>query len=102
MSKLKKHNVFNKVYIIVKQIPLGKVTTYGDIGRRLKISPRTVGWALHANKDKKVPCHRVVNRNGRLADNFAFDGWKEQKRRLEVEGINFIDETHVDLGKHVV
>ncbi len=60
---------------------------------------RQVGWALHQNKSLDVPCHRVVDRNGRLAPNFAFDGWKEQRKRLEQEGVEFVDEMHVDLIK---
>lgn len=98
MEKVK----FNqKVYEIVKKIPKGKVTTYGELARILG-SPRfsrQVGWALHANTSSKVPCHRVVNREGRLAPNFAFDGWKEQKRRLMNEGVKFKDGVHVDLDR---
>lgn len=48
---------------------------------------RRVGHALHANKDKTVPCHRVVSKNGGLAENFGFDGWQEQARRLEEDGV---------------
>ncbi|MDO8551344.1 MAG: MGMT family protein [bacterium] len=89
--------VFQKVYQVVKKIPAGKVMTYGLVANELKIDARIVGWALHANKSNEVPCHRVVDRNGRLAPNFAFDGAKEQKRRLEVEGVVFKDEMYVDL-----
>jgi len=97
---------FKIVYEVVKKIPEGKVATYRQVADlvniqrpRRKISPRLVGWALHANKDEKVPCHRVVNKEGRLAPNFAFNGWKEQKFRLEAEGVKFIDEMYVDLEK---
>lgn len=62
-----------------------------------KITPRIVGFALHANRDPKVPCHRVVNKDGRLAPNFAFDGSKGQRRRLLVENVPFKDENHVGL-----
>src|SRR3990167_5181873 len=107
------------VYQLVKKVPKGKVTTYGEVARMLGKPnwSRQVGWALHQNKhsfssnkqslrssasladlkDDSTPCHRVVDRNGRLAPNFAFDGWREQKRRLEVEGVRFVDEMHVDL-----
>lgn len=96
-------NFNDKVYKIVKQIPEGRVTTYGQIALKLgnpNLS-RQVGWALHANKSANVPCHRVVDRNGRLAPNFAFDGAKEQKKRLELEGVVFTDEMHVDLSKFI-
>lgn len=89
--------IFDKVHTITQSIPKGKVTTYGEIARVLSTNPRTVGWALHANKSAKTPCHRVVNINGRLAPNFAFDGAKEQKRRLQSEGVKFKDDIHVDL-----
>lgn len=81
---------------MVKKVPKGGVTTYGRVAEILQINPRMVGYALHQNKSSKVPCHRVVNREGRLAPNFAFDGPREQHRRLEVEGVKFLDEMHVD------
>lgn len=95
-------NLNTKVYQIVRQIPAGMVATYGQIADILgnpKMS-RQVGWALHANKSPQVPCHRVVNRQGRLAPNFAFDGEAEQRRRLEAEGVTFKGAL-VDLAKHL-
>lgn len=90
---------FAKVYKLVDEIPYGKVTTYGEIAQVLGTrDARKVGWALHANADRDRPCHRVVSKEGRIADNFAFDGWQEQKLRLESEGIEFRDEMHVDLN----
>jgi methylated-DNA-protein-cysteine methyltransferase-like protein len=88
-----------KVYELVSKIPKGKVTTYGAIGKKLHMSPRTVGTALHLNPyEGEVPCHRVVNRDGRIAPGFAFGGIGEQRKRLEREGIVFKDETHIDLS----
>ncbi len=85
-----------KVYGLVKQIPKGKVTTYGAIAKKLSMSPRTVGHALHLNPyEKEVPCHRVVNRDGRVAPSFAFGGSGAQRQLLEDEGVIFRDETHV-------
>ncbi len=93
---------YQQVYRIVKRIPAGRVTTYGEIAKILGTQDsRKVGWALHANRNPEVPCHRVVNKDGRLAPNFAFNGAEEQKRRLEVEGIEFKDEMHVDLKRHL-
>ncbi|OGY21104.1 MAG: hypothetical protein A3A65_03365 [Candidatus Chisholmbacteria bacterium RIFCSPLOWO2_01_FULL_49_14] len=94
---------FEDVYKIVKKIPPGKVTTYGEIARALGTrDARKVGWAMHANRDPGVPCHRVVDRTGRLAPNFAFDGAEEQRRRLAEEGVTFKDEMHVQLLKHML
>ncbi len=89
----------SEVYKLVKTIPKGKVLTYGEVARLLgkPRNARQVGWALHQNRSGNVPCHRVVDRSGRLAPNFAFNGWHEQKRRLLTEGVKFKDEMHVDL-----
>lgn len=93
---------FDEVYEFVREIPEGKVATYGQIAKGIGTKDaRKVGWALHANKDKNTPCHRVVNSKGKLAENFTFEGAKEQKRRLDVEGVTFIDDMHVDLDKHL-
>lgn len=90
-----------KVYGLVRQIPKGNVTTYGAIGKNLNMSPRVVGHALHLNPDSNLtPCHRVVDRTGRIAPGFAFGGIGAQKKLLEKEGVKFRDETHVDLNKH--
>ena len=98
-----------EVYKMVRRVPRGKVTTYGEIARMIHLRgekfshlgggnlPRIVGWMLHQNRDPQVPCHRVVDRNGRLAPNFGFGGAIEQKRRLESENVTFIDDSHVDL-----
>ena len=94
---------FNKVYEVVKQIPKGKVATYGQIAR-LCGNPRMarqVGWALHVNPEPYVtPCHRVVNRNGRLAAAFAFGGENVQRTLLESEGVTFCGD-NVDISKHL-
>lgn len=91
-------NFFEQVYEIVKEIPEGKVMTYGQIARKLGTKDaRRVGHALHANKNHEVSCHRVVNKHGRLAPGYAFGGPGEQKNRLMAEGVKFLDELHVDL-----
>lgn len=96
-------NYREEVYTIVSKIPKGKVTTYGEIGKKLHMSPRTVGTALHLNPyEGEVPCHRVVNREGRIAPGFAFGGIGAQRKLLEREGIIFVDQTHVDMKKHFI
>ena len=99
MDKNFKEQVFEKV----RKIPRGKVSTYGSIAEILgkRRWARQAGWALHQNEDLKTPCHRVVDRNGRLAPNFAFDGAVEQRRRLEAENIKFRDKMHVALSKYL-
>jgi len=88
--------VFQRIYQVVRKIPEGKVMTYGAVAKVVGTTPRVVGFALHANPDQKTPCHRVVDRNGRLAPSFAFGGAREQYLRLKSEGVRFIDEMHVD------
>ena len=81
------------------RIPEGKVATYGQIAC-LSGSPRAariVGGALHRCPNSSIiPCHRVVNRFGGLADLFGFSGREEHKGRLEAEGVEVINYT-VDL-----
>jgi methylated-DNA-protein-cysteine methyltransferase-like protein len=96
---MKKSNFFEQVYEIVKEIPEGMVMTYGDIARALGTKDaRRVGHALHANKNHAVSCHRVVNKDGRLAPGYAFGGPGEQKNKLIAEGVKFLDDLHVDLA----
>ena len=93
---------FNEGYSFLKTIPLGKVTTYGDIAKALgrPRSARIVGYALHVNPDpENIPCYKVVNREGKLAPAFAFGGIEIQKALLESEGIEVINDT-VDLEKY--
>ena len=91
---------FNQVYAIVNQIPMGFVTTYGDIARALGTrDARKVGWALHGNPDPATPCHRVVSKAGALAPSYAFGGANEQKSKLLSEGVTF-DNNIVNLRKH--
>lgn len=93
-------NFFDRIYDVVKKIPKGKVMTYGQvalvIGTR---DARKVGWALHANTDIKIPCHRVVNKDGMLAKTYAFGGEKEQKLKLLSEGVTFLSNGYVDMQK---
>lgn len=99
---MNKGNLFKRIYSLVKKIPTGRVATYGQIAKILEIKDaRKIGWALHANRDPDCPCHRVVNKEGRLAPNFAFDGPKEQRRRLLAEGISFKNQSNVDLSRHL-
>lgn len=101
---MEKCGFFEKVYQIVETIPLGKVATYGQIARLAGNSrmSRQVGWALHANpRPIEVPCHRVVNKEGKLAASFAFGGSFAQRDLLLAEGVTFLDENTVDLSKHL-
>ena len=93
-------NSYVKIYGVVKQIPKGQVATYGQVAALAgnKRWARVVGYALHVNPDPDgIPCYRVVNREGRLSDAFAFGGVNQQKLLLEADGIEVVD-NHVDLS----
>lgn len=95
----KTSSFFDRVYTLVSKIPKGFVTTYGEIAKSLRTrDARRVGHALHANTDPlKIPCHRVVFSDGRLAPSYAFGGPDEQKKRLQLEGVEFTASNKVDL-----
>ncbi|OGS73929.1 MAG: cysteine methyltransferase [Flavobacteria bacterium RIFCSPLOWO2_12_FULL_35_11] len=83
-------NFFEKVYEVAKQIPFGRVTSYGAIAKYLGAakSARMVGWAMNASHNNAdIPAHRVVNRNGLLTGKFHFDGTNLMQQLLENEGI---------------
>ena len=93
---------YDKIYEVVKQIPQGSVATYGQIAALAgnRRWARVVGYALHVNPDPEgIPCYRVVNREGRLSDAFAFGGVNRQQILLEEDGVEVVD-LHVDLEKY--
>ncbi|MBN2681201.1 MAG: MGMT family protein [Bacteroidales bacterium] len=93
-------NFFEKVFEVVRQIPYGRVTSYGAIATYLS-SPgasRMVGWAMNNSHTQKeyVPAHRVVNRNGVLTGKHHFGTHSAMQQLLESEGIKVINDTVVN------
>ena len=89
------------VHEFVKNIPRGKVATYGQIALHLgnRNFARVVGNILHNNPDPEhIPCHRVVNSKGQLSRSYAFGGIEAQRRLLVSEGVVFKNEQVVDLS----
>ena len=87
-------STYERIYDVVKQIPKGKVATYGQVAALAgnKRWSRVVGYALHVNPDPdNIPCYRVVNRLGEVSKAFAFGGENRQIELLENEGVKFID-----------
>ena len=87
------------IYDFIKTIPEGKVATYGQIAMMLDHPrcARMVGHALHtAPPGSEIPCHRVVNRDGRTAIGFTI-----QRELLLQEGVTFLENGCVDLSKHL-
>jgi methylated-DNA-protein-cysteine methyltransferase-like protein len=95
-----KQNLFIKIRSLVAQIPKGKVSTYGNIAKMAGTDDaRKTGWAIYNNQDPKIPCHRVVFKDGSLAEECSLGGWQEQKARLKKDGVIFKEEKNVDMKK---
>ena len=95
---------FEKVYDVVREIPFGRVCSYGLIARYLGSpqSARMVGWAMNASHIKKdVPAHRVVNRIGLLTGKQHFEGTNLMQQLLESEGIQIKENQVVDFEQFV-
>jgi methylated-DNA-protein-cysteine methyltransferase-like protein len=94
---------FEAVYAIVRQIPKGRVTSYGAIAAALgtRSSARMVGWAMNTSHAlKNIPAHRVVNRNGLLTGKMHFGHPDQMQQLLEAEGLTIIDDQIQDFPKH--
>ena len=95
-------NSYERIYEVVKQIPCGRVASYGQVAalagnRRWS---RVVGYALHVNPDEQgSPCYRVVTKDGFPSKAFAFGGENRQIQLLEAEGVRFVD-GHVDMERY--
>ena len=103
-SGKKDESFFELVYEVARQVPKGRVTSYGAIAACLgtKLSARMVGWAMNgAGKVKpKVPAHRVVNRIGVLSGKHHFSPPGSMEKLLKKEGIKVKNDRVVDFEKH--
>ena len=99
----KENSFFEDVYDVVRQIPKGRVTSYGAIAAYLgtKMSARMVGWAMNASFQitPKVPAHRVVNRNGMLSGKAHFGTPTLMQELLEKEKIKIENDSIIDFAK---
>ena len=99
----KAYSFFTDVYEVVRQVPKGRVTSYGAVAAYLgtKLSARMVGWAMNAahSAKPKVPAQRVVNRNGMLTGKHHFATPTLMEELLKKEGILVKNETVVDFEK---
>ena len=102
-EKQSRNDFFERVWDVVAEIPLGKVTTYGHIAEYLgaKSAARTVGWAMNAAAGTGLPAHRVVNRFGALSGKVHFGGPHIMEDLLRSEGVSFTDDGCVDIDKHL-
>ncbi|AWA28962.1 cysteine methyltransferase [Flavobacterium magnum] len=95
-------NFFERVYAVARQIPYGKVTSYGAIAKAIGSgrSARMVGWAMN-NCPADVPAHRVVNSVGLLTGKHHFDGTNLMQQLLESEGVAVEDNQVVDFEQYL-
>jgi methylated-DNA-protein-cysteine methyltransferase-like protein len=102
-STVKEYSFFQDVYAVVRQIPKGRVTSYGAIAAYLgtKLSARMVGWAMNAagSAKPKVPAQRVVNRNGMLSGKHHFATPTFMEELLKKDGVSVKEDTVVDFKK---
>ena len=94
---------FQRVYEVVRQVPYGRVTSYGAIARYLGTarSARVVGWTMNQSHGMEdVPAHRVVNRNGLLTGKHHFGGTRLMQQLLENEGVRVVENQVVDFRRH--
>ncbi|PRX52197.1 MGMT family protein [Salegentibacter salegens] len=100
---MEEKNFFERVYEVARQIPKGKVTSYGAIAKSVGAakSARMVGYAMNSAKDlDDVPAHRVVNRNGLLTGKSHFGDHSAMQQMLTAEGITVKDNKVQDFEKH--
>ncbi len=100
---LKEYSFFQDVYEVVRQVPKGRVTSYGAIANYLgtKLSARMVGWAMNAagSAKPKVPAQRVVNRLGMLSGKHHFGTPTLMEELLKKDGVPVKNDTVVDFKK---
>ena len=86
-----------RIFLVVRQIPAGQVSTYGDIAAIVgDCTARMVGYAM-ASANESVPWHRVINAQGKISPRGDGGGEQLQRARLEAEGIGFNSNAKVNL-----
>lgn len=90
-----------QVYALVRACPVGKVTTYGWIGKALGYprGARMIGWIMNESPEG-VPAQRVINSKGELSGSWAFGQRGRMRKLLEAEGIVFSEDERVDLKRY--
>ena len=99
-KSVSENNLFERILAIIKQIPKGKIATYGQIATMVGIqNPRLVGFALASQKeDTEVPWFRIINSKGKISFPEESDSFKIQYSLLKNEGIIFDAKNQVNLN----
>jgi methylated-DNA-protein-cysteine methyltransferase related protein len=93
---------YASIYAVVREIPPGKVATYGQIATLAGLDghARQVGYAMHAlSPSDDVPWHRVVNARGEVSPRSSGDSHELQRMLLEAEGVEFDERSRIDLAR---
>jgi methylated-DNA-protein-cysteine methyltransferase-like protein len=97
-------STYNRIYAIVRQIPVGKVATYGQVAELAELygKARLVGYALYrVDKNSDIPWHRVINAKGEVSESpLRLGSDYVQRSLLEAEGVEFNPEEKIDLQKY--
>jgi len=90
-----------RIYALVREIPPGRVASYGQLARMVGCAPRVVGYAMAALPGgSNVPWQRVVNARGGISPRTGGGGEMRQRRLLEAEGLSFDAQGRLDLAAH--
>ena len=91
----------SKVYSLLKLIPKGKVTTYGELAKFAGLHPRTIGMLMGKNKDpKNIPCYKVVRSDGSIGGYSAKGGTKTKIKLLKKDGVT-VENGKINLRSHL-
>ena len=97
-----KFSLYKRIYAVVRNIPQGKVATYGQIAKISGVlHARIVGYAMAAvHPDSDIPWQRVINHQGKISPRSSGSGGTIQRQLLEAEGIHFDRNGRVDMNKY--
>jgi len=99
MHSISPSPLYRQIYHLVRQVPTGRIVTYGQIARQLGCTPRTVGFAMAVlPTGHDLPWQRVINSRGEVSPRRSGDGQLVQRLLLEAEGVSFDGRGRVDLA----
>jgi methylated-DNA-protein-cysteine methyltransferase-like protein len=91
--------MYERIYAVVRQIPYGRVASYGQVGKLVGCTARQVGYALHASLGEDVPWQRVINSQGKISPHGDGIGTAMQHTLLVAEGVKFDPNGRIDMER---